>query len=88
MRESDEQFLDRFEAEIEPSIDPMGRLVGVRLETEGPVPGVRIVVGIDSRTGPFELVLHGDSLLEAAACWPARIAEARLALAFREVVRS
>jgi hypothetical protein len=49
---------------------------------------VRIEVGVDSRIGPFELVLQGASVLEAAAGFEARIAEARLALAFREVVRA
>jgi hypothetical protein len=51
MRESDQRFLERFQAQIEP-------------------------------------VLHGDSVLEAAAGFEARFAEARLALAFREVVRT
>ena len=49
---------------------------------------VRIEVGVDSRVGPIELVLEGGSVLEAAAGFEARIAEARLALAFREVARA
>jgi hypothetical protein len=47
---------------------------------------VRIEVAVDGRLGPIELVLEGDSLIEAAAGFEARIAEAHLALAFREVV--
>ena len=41
---------------------------------------------MDGRLGPIELVLEGDSLIEAAAGFEARIAEAHLALAFREAV--
>ena len=47
---------------------------------------MRIEVGVDGRIGPIELVLKGDSVLEAAAGFEARMAEARLALAFREIV--
>jgi hypothetical protein len=86
MRESDEQFLDRFRTEIEPSLDPLGSCAGLRLEEEADGRRVRIVVALVGSAGPLELVLEGDSLLEAAAGWEARIAEARLALAFREVV--
>lgn len=88
MRESDEQFLERFMDEIEPAIQPLGQVTGVRLVEEAGGRRVRIDVGVDSRVGPIELTLEGDSLLEAAAGWEARIAEARLALAFREVVRA
>ena len=88
MRESDEQFLERFQAEIEPVIQPLGQIIGLRLVEELDGRGVRIEVGVDGRIGPFELVLEGDSVLEAAAGFEARIAEARLALAFREVVRA
>ena len=86
MRESDEQFLARFLDEIEPSLDPIGYLAGLRLEEVAGGRRVRIVVSLVSRTGPLELVLEGESLLAAAAGWDARIAEARLALAFREVI--
>ena len=88
MRESDEQFLERFQAEIEPVIQPLGQIVGLRLVEQLDGRGVRIEVGVDGRIGPFELVLEGDSVLAAAAGFEARIAEARLALAFREVVRA
>jgi hypothetical protein len=88
MRESDEQFLERFRAEIEPLVQPLGRITGLRLAEEAGGRSVRIEVGIDSRIGPFEVVLRGDSVLEAAAGFEARIAEARLALAFREVMRA
>jgi len=88
MRESDEQFLERFQAEIEPVVQPMGRITGLRLVEESGGRGVRIEVGIDGRIGPIELVLQGDSVVEAAAGFEARMAEARLALAFREVVRA
>lgn len=88
MRESDEQFLERFLAEIEPDVQPLGRVTGARLVEGASGRRVRIEVGVDSRVGPIELVLEGDSLLEAAAGWPARMAEAHLALAFREVVRT
>jgi hypothetical protein len=87
MRESEEQFLERFVAEIEPAVQPLGRVTGVRLVDEAGGRRVRIEVGVDSRVGPVELILEGDSLLEAAAGWEARIAEAHLALSFREVVR-
>ena len=87
MRESEEQFLERFVAEIEPAVQRLGRVTGVRLVDEAGGRRVRIEVGVDSRVGPVELILEGDSLLEAAADWEARIAEAHLALAFREVVR-
>jgi hypothetical protein len=87
MRESDEQFLERFVVEIQPSIQPLGRITGVRLVEEAGGRHVRVEVGVDGRMGPIELILEGDSLLEAAAGWEARIAEAHLALAFREVVR-
>jgi hypothetical protein len=86
MRESDEQFLERFQAEIEPVVQPLGRITGLRLEVEPDGRGVRIEVGVDSRVGPIELVLQGDSVLDAAAGFEPRMAEARLALAFREVV--
>ena len=88
MRESDEQFLERFQAEIEPVVLPLGRITGLRLVEEAGGGTVRIEVGVDSRIGPIELVLQGDSVLEAAAGFEARVAEARLALAFREVVRA
>jgi hypothetical protein len=86
MRESDEQFLERFKDEIQPAVQPLGRVREVRLVEEAGGGRVRIEVGVDGRVGPIELVLEGESLLEAAAGWEARIAEARLALAFREVV--
>jgi hypothetical protein len=88
MRESDERFLERFRAEIEPVVQPLGRITGLRLVQNAGGRNVRIEVGVDSRIGPIELVLEGDSVLEAAAGFEARIAEARLALAFREVARA
>ena len=88
MRESDEQFLERFQAEIEPVVQPLGRITGLRLVEDAGGRSVRIEVGVDSRVGPIELVLEGESVLEAAAGFEARIAEARLALAFREVARA
>ena len=88
MRESDEQFLERFQAEIEPVVQPLGRITGLRLVEEAGGGTVRIEVGVDSRIGLIELVLQGDSVLEAVAGFEARVAEARLALAFREVVRA
>ena len=88
MRESDEQFLERFMDEIQPAVQPMGRVTGVRLVEEAGGRRVRIEVGVDSRVGPIELILEGESLLEAAAGWEAGVAEAHLALAFREVVRA
>ena len=88
MRESDEQFLERFQAEIEPVVQPLGRIIGLRLVEDAGGRGVRIEVAVEGRIGPIELVLAGDSVLEAAAGFEARFAEARLALAFREVVRA
>jgi hypothetical protein len=88
MHESDEQFLERFMAEIQPAVQPLGRVTGVRLVEEAGGRRIRIEVGVDGRVGPIELILEGDSLLEAAAGWEARIAEAHLALAFREVARA
>ena len=88
MRESDERFLERFQAEIEPVVQPLGRITGLRLVEQAGGGSVQIEVGVDSRIGPIELVLQGDSVLEAAAGVEARVAEARLALAFREVVRA
>jgi hypothetical protein len=88
MRESDEQFLERFMDEIQPAVQPLGRVTGVRLVEEAGGRRVRIEVGVDSRVGPIELILEGESLLEAAAGWEAGVAEAHLALAFREVVRA
>ena len=88
MRESDEQFLERFMAEIEPAVQPLGTVTDVRLVEAADGGRVRIEVGVDGRVGLIELILEGDSLLEAAAGWEARIAEAHLALAFREVVRA
>jgi hypothetical protein len=88
MRESDEQFLERFLTEIQPSVDPMGRVTGGRVVEEDDGQRVRIEVTVDGRVGPVELILEGDSLLEAAAGWEARIAEAHLALSFREVIRT
>jgi hypothetical protein len=88
MRESDEQFLERFQAEIEPVIQPLGQIIELRLVEELDGQGVRIEVGVESRIGPLELVLHGGSVLEAAAGVEARVAEARLALAFREVMQA
>jgi hypothetical protein len=88
MRESDEQFLERFMDEIQPAVQPLGQLTGVRLVEETGGRRVRIEVGVDSRVGPMELILEGESLLEAAAGWEVGVAEARLAPAFREVVRA
>jgi hypothetical protein len=89
MRESDEQFLERFIDEIQPAIEPLGRITGARLAEETAAGRrIRIEVSVDGRIGPIELILEGESLIEAAAGWEARIAEARLALAFREVVRA
>ena len=88
MRESDEQFLERFLVEIEPSVHPMGRVTGGRLIEDADGRHVRIEVSVDSRVGPIELVLEGESVLEAASGWEARVAEAHLALSFREVVRA
>ncbi len=88
MRESDEQFLERFQAEIEPVVLPLGRITEMRLVEDARGRSVRIEVGVDSRIGAIELVLEGESVLEAAAGFDARIAEARLALAFREVARA
>ena len=88
MRESDEQFLERFKDEIQPAVLPLGLVTEVRLVEEAGGGRVRIEVGVDGRVGPIELILEGDSLLEAAAGWEARIAEAHLALAFREVIRA
>ena len=67
MRESDEQFLERFMAEIQPSVQPLGRVTGVRLVEDPARRRVRIEVGVDGRIGPVELILEGDSLLEAAS---------------------
>jgi hypothetical protein len=88
MRESDEQFLERFIVEIEPAVEPLGRITGAGLAEAASGRRVRIEVTVESRVGPIDLILEGDSLIEAAAGWEARIAEARLALAFREVVRA
>ena len=88
MRESDEQFLERFMAEIQPSVQPLGRVTSVRLVEDPGGRRVRIEVGVDGRIGPVELILEGESLLEAASGWEARVAEAHVALAFREVVRT
>jgi hypothetical protein len=86
MHESDEQFLERFLVEIEPAVQAIGRVTGARLVEEGDRHRVKIEVAVESRLGPLEFVLEGDSLIEAAAGFEARIAEAHLALAFREVV--
>jgi hypothetical protein len=86
MAESDEQFLARFGEEIEPAVRGMGTVTALRIEQDVNGGQVRIVIALDGRLGPIELVLAGDSLLDAAAGWPARIGEARLALAFREIV--
>ena len=88
MRESDEQFLERFRAEIEPVVQPLGRITGLRLVEEADGRGVRSKWASTAGSARFELVLQGDSVLEAAAGFEARLAEARLALAFREVVRA
>jgi hypothetical protein len=86
MRESDEQFLARFRAEVEPVVAEIGSIADVRLEEVAGTDRVRIVLAVVGRAGPVELVLEGVSLVDAAAGWPARIGEARLALAFRELV--
>ena len=88
MRESDEQFLERFLVEIEPAVEPLGRVTGGRVVADEDGRHVRIEVTIDGRVGPVELILEGDSLLEAASGWDARIAEAHLALSFREVMQA
>ena len=88
MRESDEQFLERFQAEIEPVVRPLGRITGLRLVEEAGGGRVRIEVGVESRVGPLEVVLQGRSVLEAAAGFEARVAETRLAVAFREVMEA
>jgi hypothetical protein len=88
MRESDEQFLERFRAEIEPVVQSMGHITGLRLVNEADGRSVRIEVGVDSRIGPIDLILQGESVLEAAAGFETGLAEARLALAFREVMQA
>ena len=83
MRESDEQFLERFRAEIEPVVQPLGRITGLRLveEADG-----RRIEGRRQPDRPIRVDPPGRLRLEAAAGFEARLAEARLALAFREVV--
>ena len=88
MRESDEQFLERFLVEIQPAVGPLGRVTGARVIEVVGSRRVRIEVVVDGRFGPIELQFEGDSLVDAAAGIEARIAEAHLALAFREVVLS
>ena len=86
MHESDEQFLERFLVEIEPAVQPIGNITDARVVETAGSRRVRIEVVVDGRFGPIELLLEGDSLLDAAAGFEARIAEAHLAFAFREVV--
>jgi hypothetical protein len=86
MHESDEQFLERFLVEIQPAVEPLGRVTGGRLTQTRGGRGVRIEVAVDGRLGPMSWCSRATPLIEAAAGFEARIAEAHLALAFREVV--
>ena len=89
MRESDEQFLERFQAEIEPVVQPLGQHHRAAAGGGGWWPRRAYRSGRRQPGRPDRsLILQGDSVLEAAAGFEARIAEARLALAFREVVRA
>jgi hypothetical protein len=86
MHESDERFLERFLVEIQPVVQPLGQVTGAHVIEAPGGRRVCIQVAVDGRLGRIELVLEGASLLEAAAGFEASIAEANLALAFREVV--
>ena len=87
MRDADERFLDRLRTEIEPAVATWAVVDGLDLEEVEGHDGVRIVIALRARTGPAHVVVEGDSLIDAAARLPERIVEARLGLAFREVVQ-
>ncbi len=85
MRESDELFLQRLRTEVEPALAAWATVVGLFLH-EQPDGAVRIVLALDGRVGYAEIISEGASLIDAAAALPARIVEARLNPAFREIV--
>jgi len=87
MLEADERFLERLRIEIEPIVGPRTALGAVGLERDHDAGPVRLVVELVGPTGTFEVKADGETLVEAIGALPARIAEARLAASFREVVQ-
>jgi hypothetical protein len=86
MSEADEHFLERLRQEIEPVVGRWARITDLRVERHAI--GTRIVVALDTRTGPAEVACVGETLIEAAAAVPTRLGETRLELALRELVGS
>jgi hypothetical protein len=88
MREADEQFLERLRVEIEPLVGPRAELRRIELAGAESDDAVRIVVVLDSPVGISEVVVSGDTLIDAIGKLPAEVATARLTLALREVVQT
>jgi hypothetical protein len=82
--EADEHFLERLRQEIEPLLTTWAQVIDLRLERLAT--GVRIVLALETRTGPAEVVGVGENVVEAAGALPACIGETRLGLALRELV--
>jgi hypothetical protein len=79
MREADEQFLERLRVEIEPLVGPRADFRRIELADAASDETVRIVLALDSPIGPSELVVEGETLIDAVARLPAEVATARLA---------
>jgi hypothetical protein len=82
--EADEHFLERLRGEIEPLLTTWAQVTDLRLDRRAT--GVRIVLALDTPTGPAEVVAVGENVVEAAGALPTRIGETRLELALRQLV--
>ena len=84
MVEADEQFLDRLRTDVEPLLRGWARLADLRLDRRPA--GVGIVATLETPSGPTDVRYDGATVIDAAAGLPGRLGEARLTLAFRELV--
>ena len=84
MAEADEQFLDRLRIDVEPLLRGWARLEDLRLERRAA--DVGIVATLETATGRTHVRCDGATLIDVAADLPGRLGEARLNLAFRELV--
>jgi hypothetical protein len=84
VQEADEQFLERLRVEVEPVVGGWARLAHLRLDRGAD--GTRIIVALETPSGPVEVECAGDTLIEAAGTVATRLGETRLERAFRELV--
>ncbi len=61
MSEADEHFLERLRREIEPLLTTWASVTDLRLNRRAA--GVRIVLALDTRAGPAEIVGAGENVV-------------------------